>query len=599
MGSLPRRFFALCCLLFATGCGSSTSTSVTAPTSVRCAVSLEIDTGMVSASGGSGQLAIDVNRECAWTARAESDWITLSSPASGQGDGTVGYSVAANSSVSSRRGAIAVNEQRVEISQAAAPCLFALSSTGDSFDASGGSRTIAVSAQASCAWTTASQAAWITVVEGSSGNGDGHVTISVASNGVQPRSAAVLIAGQTYVVSQAGATAPPPPGPAPNPPLPSLCTLSVAPLTLDVPASASTRSVRVTVSAPSCTWSVTPNASWLTLASPASGSGSADVGLAIAANTSTSARSATVTIIDRTITVNQAPASGANPPTPTCSFTVDPTSQSVPAGGGDFETDVSASQSSCAWTASSAAPWMTITSGTNNTGNGRVRYTVAANTSASQRSATLTVAGQMVTVTQAAAPPPCTFGVSPTSQSVPSQGGDHDVRVEPSKSSCAWTATSNAPWITITAGASGTGTADVRYTVAANSGTSTRSGTLTVAGQTVTVTQEAPPPPPIRLEGSISGLTGSCPSVTFTLQGRVVRTNSATSFQGGCNNLRNGVLVRVDGLVQGDGSVLASRVTREGSGDDDLTVASTTATGRPSTADGGASPAPGAAVGGQ
>ena len=52
---------------------------------------------------------------------------------------------------------------------------------------------------------------------------------------------------------------------------------------------------------------------------------------------------------------------------------------------------------------------------------------------------------------------------------------------------CAWTAVSNAPsWITITAGASGTGPGSVSFTVAANTGAA-RMGTMTIAGQTFTV----------------------------------------------------------------------------------------------------------------
>ena len=56
-------------------------------------------------------------------------------------------------------------------------------------------------------------------------------------------------------------------------------------------------------------------------------------------------------------------------------------------------------------------------------------------------------------------------------------------------SGCTWTATSNASWLTITSGASGTGSGDVTYSVAANSG-GVRTGTLTIADQTLTVTQQ-------------------------------------------------------------------------------------------------------------
>ena len=57
--------------------------------------------------------------------------------------------------------------------------------------------------------------------------------------------------------------------------------------------------------------------------------------------------------------------------------------------------------------------WITVTGGGSGTGNGTVTYTVAANTSASPRTGTLTIAGRTVTVTQAGA---CTYTVAPTSQ---------------------------------------------------------------------------------------------------------------------------------------------------------------------------------------
>ena len=54
---------------------------------------------------------------------------------------------------------------------------------------------------------------------------------------------------------------------------------------------------------------------------------------------------------------------------------------------------------------------------------------------------------------------------------------------------CAWTAVANASWIHVTSGASGSGNGTVGYRVDANTSTSTRSGTMTIAGQTFTVTQ--------------------------------------------------------------------------------------------------------------
>jgi len=84
-----------------------------------------------------------------------------------------------------------------------------------------------------------------------------------------------------------------------------------------------------------------------------------------------------------------------------CSYTVTPTSAAPPAAGGTFTVDVMAG-SGCTWTASETSSWLAITAGSAGSGNGRVTYTVAANPNASSRTATLTVAGQAVTVTQAA-----------------------------------------------------------------------------------------------------------------------------------------------------------------------------------------------------
>ncbi len=60
-----------------------------------------------------------------------------------------------------------------------------------------------------------------------------------------------------------------------------------------------------------------------------------------------------------------------------------------------------------------------------------------------------------------------------------------------SPAGCSWTAVSGVAWMTISAGASGTGSGTVRYSIAANTTKTTRSGDLTVAGYTIRVTQGA------------------------------------------------------------------------------------------------------------
>ena len=84
--------------------------------------------------------------------------------------------------------------------------------------------------------------------------------------------------------------------------------------------------------------------------------------------------------------------------------------------------------------------------------------------------------------------PACTYTISPTSKSFTSAGGSGSVSVT-AGAGCSRTATSNAAWVTITAGSSGTGNGTVSYTVASNTGTTSRTGTLTIAGKTFTITQ--------------------------------------------------------------------------------------------------------------
>jgi len=82
----------------------------------------------------------------------------------------------------------------------------------------------------------------------------------------------------------------------------------------------------------------------------------------------------------------------------------------------------------------------------------------------------------------------CSYSLSPATSSVAAAATTGTVGLTTS-GSCAWTALSNAAWITVTGGASGTGNGTVSYSVAANSTTAARTGTVTVAGQTLTVNQ--------------------------------------------------------------------------------------------------------------
>ncbi len=83
-----------------------------------------------------------------------------------------------------------------------------------------------------------------------------------------------------------------------------------------------------------------------------------------------------------------------------CTYAISSASHVFAAGGGTGKVSVT-TQSGCAWTAASAAPWMSITSGGAGTGSGTVVFSVAANAATSPRIAASTIEGLSFTLTQA------------------------------------------------------------------------------------------------------------------------------------------------------------------------------------------------------
>ena len=90
-------------------------------------------------------------------------------------------------------------------------------------------------------------------------------------------------------------------------------------------------------------------------------------------------------------------------------------------------------------------------------------------------------------------PPPsgCSYSISPTSNTLAGGAGTGTVNVTAGPG-CPWTASTTPgswDWVGISSGASGTGNGTVTYSVLPNNSGSPRTGTLTIAGQTFTVTQ--------------------------------------------------------------------------------------------------------------
>lgn len=450
----------LIALVSLVGC-RSTSTNVTGPSSARCAVTLS-GTGLtVAGGGGTGTISVSVDRECSWSAVSESPWISITGGASGQGPGTIAFSVPANPTAASRQGGIAIGAQRVVIQQSGAACTFDVSPASASIGAAGGPLRFAVATVSGCAWTTAVAAPWTTIASGATGSGAGEVTVEVAANAGAPRTATVTIAGLAITIAQGGGGA--------------ACAYSVSLSASAFGAQGGAGTATVTTAA-GCEWTAASNQPWLTVNGPAGGTGSGTAGFAVAPN-SGSSRTASLTIGGQGFTISQASAQAA------CSFSVSPGSRTVGGDGGTGTFSV-ATAAGCEWSASSNATWLSIRDGARGTGSGAVEFSAAFN-SGPARSGTLSIAGETVTISQGVTT--CSFQIAPTTISIPAGGGPASVSVTTAPA-CAWTAASGVSWITLGSGASGTGSGVVSFTVAANGG-GARDGVLTVAGQAVTVSQ--------------------------------------------------------------------------------------------------------------
>jgi hypothetical protein len=222
-------------------------------------------------------------------------------------------------------------------------------------------------------------------------------------------------------------------------------------------------------------------------------------------------------------------------PSPVCSFAVTPASQRFTEDGGTSAVTV-ATAAGCAWTAASTADWLLITSGSSGVGSGSVLYSVRSNPAADSRTATVTVASERHTVTQSGRTPvPCTFTLDPRSIAVGKDAIDGTFSVS-TAAGCAWTAASTAPWLAVTAGASGTGPGVVSYTIARNTNFADRNAEIVVRDTTFAVHQ--------------SGDTGVPRGLNGTWNGRLLDFPGGRTFQ--MVLAMNGD--RVTGRITGDGT---------------------------------------------
>jgi len=237
----------------------------------------------VSAAGG-----------CAWTAQSNASWITITSGASGSGNGTATFSVAANTNGLARTGAITVASTTVTVTQLRDPatCRYTLNPSGGAFAYTGGALSMSVATDSDCSWTSSASAPWIAITSGTGGSGNGSVAFSVAANsGGLARSGSVTVGFTTVSVTQVRD--------------PATCRYSIDPAGASLPSGGGGGSITVTT-ASDCRWAVSVTSSWLVITSGSSGAfGSGSISWSAGSNTGPP-RTAEILVSGQSFEVTQA-----------------------------------------------------------------------------------------------------------------------------------------------------------------------------------------------------------------------------------------------------------------------------------------------------
>jgi hypothetical protein len=261
--------------------------------------------GPLPSTGAEFTLTVTATAGCSWSAISFSGFVTMVGSASGSGNGSVKFAVAANTGAQ-RVGTIELANQTISVHQNAVPvsvCDFTANPTDTTIGIPGGevAVNVTVTGAQACTWTTTSLDPFVTIKSGATGTGNGTAVLTIAANAGAPRIGGATVAGKTVMVRQDGTVAPPP--------VPPGCVFSIDPTLVSVPATGFTQLVGLVVSqGTNCAWTAVSQSSFITFSGPTSGVGSANIFPVIAPNPG-QARTGTVVIAGLTATFNQA----ANP----------------------------------------------------------------------------------------------------------------------------------------------------------------------------------------------------------------------------------------------------------------------------------------------
>ena len=279
--------------LTATGGGINQTLPLAVTVQPKCSYSINPTSATPGAAGGNFTATITATSGCAWATSSGASWIAIASGTSGTGNGTLIYSVQANTYTASRLGSLSIAGLTLAVTQSgAAPTVPPLNPASATFTSAAGKGSVTVTLpQANATWTASSNAAWIAITSGqSSSGGNKTVNYAVAANTGGARSGTITIAGLAFFVTQAGTS----------------CSYSLTLGNMTSAAGGFDGIAKVVTSA-SCSWTAASNVSWISVTSGSATTGTGTADFFVATNPITSSRVGILTVAGFTIQITEGP----------------------------------------------------------------------------------------------------------------------------------------------------------------------------------------------------------------------------------------------------------------------------------------------------
>jgi uncharacterized protein (TIGR03437 family) len=180
-----------------------------------CSYTLSPTTASFPIAGGSATLQVQTT--CTWQPTSNQPaWLQIPYPSylGATGNGTVNYNVLANGCVNGRSGTVTiVSGSQLAVTQSGAAGNFAFSPTSESYPAAATDDRVTITTGDGCGWNAFSDVSWLQISSGSSGSGNGAITIHVLANTSVVRTGNLHINNGVSVmllpVTQAAAAPPP------------------------------------------------------------------------------------------------------------------------------------------------------------------------------------------------------------------------------------------------------------------------------------------------------------------------------------------------------------------------------------------------------